>query len=181
MGRHGRITGLNVQALTCMRRDNVTDRVLLSTSSLNNMASSVFVQSFTHLKDRLRADQALPLLQRVASLVKPIMRQHNWILPTLGEFFPDSDNLVGEYTGLDTPLLILSCRPKYVWRLDVDHAHDCPDINAGQKILLRLRPAWAPDTFYDEEQLVAVMLHEVFSCKIIIMLTDLSDDIIAHT
>lgn len=35
------------------------------------------------------------------------------------------------------------------------------DVNGGQKILLRLRPAWAPDTFYDEEQLVAVMLHEV--------------------
>lgn len=37
----------------------------------------------------------------------------------------------------------------------------CLDVNGGQKILLRLRPSWAPDTFYDEEQLVLVMLHEV--------------------
>jgi hypothetical protein len=34
------------------------------------------------------------------------------------------------------------------------------DINGGEKILLRLRPPWAPDTFYDEDQVVRVMLHE---------------------
>jgi len=35
------------------------------------------------------------------------------------------------------------------------------DVNGGEKILLRLRPAWAPDTFYEEDQVVRVMLHEV--------------------
>ena len=30
----------------------------------------------------------------------------------------------------------------------------------GQRILLRLRPAWAPDTFYDEEDVIHTMLHE---------------------
>ncbi|KAI0362953.1 WLM-domain-containing protein [Pilatotrama ljubarskyi] len=34
-------------------------------------------------------------------------------------------------------------------------------INAGQKILVRLRPAHAPDTFYDEEDIVRTMLHEL--------------------
>lgn len=58
--------------------------------------SDVFVKSFTHLKNRPKADQALPLLQRVASLVKPIMRKHGWVLPVLAEFFPESPNLVGE-------------------------------------------------------------------------------------
>ena len=57
----------------------------------------VFVKSFTHLKDRPRADQALQLLQRIASLVKPVMRKHGWVLPVLSEFFPDSPNLLGEY------------------------------------------------------------------------------------
>ncbi|KAI0778767.1 WLM domain-containing protein [Trametes elegans] len=89
----------------------------------------VFVKSFTHLKDRPHADKALPLLQRVASLVKPIMRKHSWVLPVLSEFFPESPNLL--------------------------------DINAGQKILLRLRPPHAPDTFYDEEDIVHTMLHEL--------------------
>ncbi|KAH9929760.1 WLM domain-containing protein [Fomitopsis serialis] len=76
-----------------------------------------------------KADQALPMLQRIASLVKPIMRKHGWVLPVLSEFFPESPNLV--------------------------------DINGGQKILLRLRPAHAPDTFYDEEDIVHTMLHEL--------------------
>ncbi|KAI9057777.1 WLM-domain-containing protein [Trametes sanguinea] len=89
----------------------------------------IFVKSFTHLKDRPHADKALPLLQRIASLVKPIMRKHSWVLPVLSEFFPESPNLL--------------------------------DINAGQKILVRLRPAHAPDTFYDEEDLVHTMLHEL--------------------
>lgn len=35
------------------------------------------------------------------------------------------------------------------------------DVNGGQKILIRLRPAGAPDTFYDEEYLLGTMLHEV--------------------
>jgi hypothetical protein len=31
----------------------------------------------------------------------------------------------------------------------------------GQKILLRLRPAWAADTFLPEEDIIYTMLHEV--------------------
>lgn len=58
--------------------------------------TETFVKSFTHLKDMPKADRALPMLQRVASLVKPIMRKHAWVLPTLAEFFPDSPNLLGE-------------------------------------------------------------------------------------
>jgi hypothetical protein len=34
-------------------------------------------------------------------------------------------------------------------------------VNRGAKILLRLRPHQSPDTFYDQDQLVLVMLHEV--------------------
>jgi len=93
--------------------------------------TDTFVKSFTHLKDRPKADRALPMLQRVASLVKPIMRKHGWVLPVLAEFFPEEHNLVGL------------------------------NINGGQKILLRLRPAYAPDTFYDVEDVVLVMLHEL--------------------
>ena len=62
----------------------------------------VFVQSFTHLKDKPNADQALKLLQRTASLVKPIMRKHGWVLPVLSEFFPENPNLLGE-----SPLCLL--------------------------------------------------------------------------
>ena len=57
--------------------------------------SNIFVQSFSHLKDKRNADKALEILKRVASLVKPIMRKRNWVLPVLAEFFPDNANLLG--------------------------------------------------------------------------------------
>ncbi|KAL4070533.1 hypothetical protein J3A83DRAFT_4358692 [Scleroderma citrinum] len=75
-----------------------------------------------------KSERALPTLQRIATLVIPIMRKRGWVLAVLSEFFPESPNLV--------------------------------DVNGGEKILLRLRPAWAPDTFYEEDQVVRVMLHE---------------------
>jgi len=59
--------------------------------------TGVYVKSFTHLKDRHRADDALKLLQRIASLVTPIMRKRGWVLPVLAEFFPDNPNLLGEF------------------------------------------------------------------------------------
>lgn len=55
----------------------------------------VWVQSFTHLKDMPRADTALELLKKTASLVKPIMRKHGWVLPVLAEFYPDNPSLLG--------------------------------------------------------------------------------------
>ena len=58
--------------------------------------TDTFVKAFTHLKDRPKAEQALPMLQKVASLVKPIMQRHGWVLPVLSEFFPDEPNLVGK-------------------------------------------------------------------------------------
>ncbi|KAF8204423.1 hypothetical protein K438DRAFT_1819831, partial [Mycena galopus ATCC 62051] len=59
------------------------------------MSSDTFVKSFTILKGRPKEDRALPMLQRIASLVKPIMRKHGWVLPVLSEFFPKQDNLIG--------------------------------------------------------------------------------------
>ena len=62
--------------------------------------AETFVKSYTHLKDRPHADKALTTLQRVTSLVKPIMRKHSWVLPVLSEFFPESPNLLGKQTTL---------------------------------------------------------------------------------
>ncbi|KIY50626.1 WLM-domain-containing protein [Fistulina hepatica ATCC 64428] len=55
----------------------------------------IYIKNITCLVDRNGAkERALPLLKRVASLVKPIMRKHNWCLPVLSEFFPDDPNLL---------------------------------------------------------------------------------------
>lgn len=80
------------------------DASVLRTRACNNICnthslmSETFIQSFTHLKDRPNADRALHILKKVASLVKPIMRKHGWVLPVLAEFFPDSPNLLGKGT-----------------------------------------------------------------------------------
>ncbi|KAH8998403.1 WLM-domain-containing protein [Lactarius akahatsu] len=97
------------------------------------MSTDIWVLSYEHLKGRPRSNDALSLLQKVASLVKPIMRSHSWRLPVLAEFFPDSPNLIGL------------------------------NINMGEKILLRLRPAWDPDAFYSEEDVIHTMLHEALT------------------
>ncbi|KAJ8702029.1 hypothetical protein PTI98_000778 [Pleurotus ostreatus] len=93
--------------------------------------SETFIKTYTHLKDRPKADRALHMLQTTASLVKPIMRKHGWVLPVLSEFYPDDPHLVGL------------------------------NVNGGQKILLRLRLPHDAGSFYDEEQVVLVMLHEL--------------------
>ncbi|KAJ7157090.1 WLM domain-containing protein [Mycena filopes] len=98
---------------------------------MSSASTDFYVLEFTHLKGRPKEDQALAMLQRIASLVKPIMRKYGWNLPLLAEFFPANDNLLGM------------------------------NVNAGQKILVRLRPARAPETFYEEEELVQTMLHEL--------------------
>ncbi|KAK0505764.1 WLM domain-containing protein [Armillaria luteobubalina] len=95
------------------------------------MSTDILIKSFTHLTGRPKADQAMQMLRKVASMVKPIMRTHQWILPTLAEFFPDQSNLLGM------------------------------NVNMGQKILLRLRPAYSPESFLDIEEVVQTMLHEL--------------------
>lgn len=59
------------------------------------MSTDVWVLSYEHLKGLPKPDQALTLLQRIASRVKPIMRKHGWRLPVLAEFLPDDPGLLG--------------------------------------------------------------------------------------
>ncbi|KPV77489.1 uncharacterized protein RHOBADRAFT_12115 [Rhodotorula graminis WP1] len=90
------------------------------------------VGSITALKSQPRADEALDLLRKIASLVKPIMRRHGWHLPTLSEFFPKNPNLLGV------------------------------NINGGVKICIRLRPQHDPSSFLPlEDSLIGTMLHEL--------------------
>jgi len=55
------------------------------------------VLSYSHLSDFPRAKDALFTLQKVASLVKPLMRARGWKVGQLAEFYPDQANLLGEY------------------------------------------------------------------------------------
>ncbi|CAK9780722.1 WLM-domain-containing protein [Cutaneotrichosporon oleaginosum] len=89
------------------------------------------IGKFAHLPGRPNASEATPLLEKIASQVKPIMKKRGWKVGVLGEFFPANPALLGI------------------------------NINRGQRINLRLRPPDNPSGFYDLEQLVLVMLHEL--------------------
>ncbi|KAF4291057.1 hypothetical protein KXV55_000634 [Aspergillus fumigatus] len=93
------------------------------------------VSEYQHDKHRPREAEALLMLRKIASLVKPIMRQRAWRVGTLCEFYPQQRNLLGL------------------------------NINAGQKICLRLRYPSDERQFLPLEQVVDTMLHEL--CHIV--------------
>lgn len=89
------------------------------------------IGEYQHDAHRPRAAEALQTLRKVASLVKPIMRQRSWHVDVLAEFFPPEHNLLG-----------------------INH-------DQGRKICLRLRYAGDERQFLPLEQVVDTMLHEL--------------------
>ncbi|KAJ5336804.1 zinc finger protein [Penicillium brevicompactum] len=89
------------------------------------------ISEYRHEKKRPREDEALMILRKVASLVKPIMRQRAWRVGALCEFYPQQRNLLGL------------------------------NVNYGQKICLRLRYASDQRQFLPIEDVVDTMLHEL--------------------
>ncbi|KAI4247720.1 MAG: hypothetical protein L6R40_001306 [Gallowayella cf. fulva] len=89
------------------------------------------VSEYQHEKSRPREAEALQILRKVASLVKPIMRQRSWRVGILTEFYPPEQNLLG-----------------LNW-------------NRGQKICLRLRYPSDERQFLPLEEVVDTMLHEL--------------------
>ncbi|KAJ3041560.1 hypothetical protein HDV00_009036 [Rhizophlyctis rosea] len=95
------------------------------------MAFSEFIGEVRALQKRPKNEEALQLLKRIASMVKPIMRKRGWKVGLLVEFFPNNPNLLGL------------------------------NVNRGQQIKIRLRPASDDARFLDFESLVGTMLHEL--------------------
>ncbi len=89
------------------------------------------IAEYSHEAQRPRATDALQTLRRIASLVKPLMRQRGWRVRILAEFWPDEKNLLG-----------------------LNHNH-------GEKICLRLRYPYDERQFLPMEDVVDTMLHEL--------------------
>ncbi|KAJ5565702.1 Zinc finger RanBP2-type [Penicillium sp. DV-2018c] len=89
------------------------------------------ISEYRHEKNRPRESEALLILRKVASLVKPIMRQRAWRVGALCEFYPQQRNLLGL------------------------------NVNMGQKICLRLRYPSDQRQFLPIEEVVDTMLHEL--------------------
>lgn len=88
------------------------------------------VTEFQHENHRPREAEALQTLRKVASLVKPIMRQRGWKVGVLTEFYPQETNLLGL------------------------------NVNKGQRICLRLRYPGDERQFLPVEEVTDTMLHE---------------------
>jgi DNA-dependent metalloprotease WSS1 len=53
------------------------------------------ISEYAHEKQLPREAEALHIIRKIASLVKPIMRARNWRVGTLAEFYPAEQNLLG--------------------------------------------------------------------------------------
>lgn len=51
--------------------------------------------AYVHLKHLPREQEALQLLRKAASAVKPMMRKRGWKVGSLHEFLPDEPQLLG--------------------------------------------------------------------------------------
>lgn len=88
------------------------------------------VGEYQHDRHRRRESEALLILRKIASIVKPIMRRRAWRVGTLCEFYPPQRNLLGL------------------------------NMNGGMKICLRLRYPGDANQFLPMDQVVDTMLHE---------------------
>ncbi|POS84154.1 hypothetical protein EPUL_004419 [Erysiphe pulchra] len=86
---------------------------------------------YAHLDKLPREKEAIFMLKKVASLVKPIMRARSWRVGTLTEFYPEQHNLLGL------------------------------NYSQGDKICLRLRCAGNQNQFLPIENVIDTMLHEL--------------------
>ncbi|GAN03547.1 WLM-domain-containing protein [Mucor ambiguus] len=89
------------------------------------------VKEYKALVRKPRHDEALQLLKRLASQVKPVLLKHNWTIKNLVEFFPNNPNLLGMNT------------------------------NKGWKINLRLRPHYDETQFLEYQDILGTLLHEM--------------------
>ncbi|KAK6517505.1 hypothetical protein TWF281_004157 [Arthrobotrys megalospora] len=98
------------------------------------------IGTFFHLTNYPNAPYALSTLQRVASLVKPIMRRHSFRIAKLAEFYPEMEtNLLGLNTSF-------------------------PGTSNLPIIQLRLRQPYDSRVFLPYESVVQTMLHELTHC-----------------
>ncbi|OAA37688.1 zinc ion binding protein [Metarhizium rileyi] len=89
------------------------------------------VGSFVPLATEQHASDALFILKRIASQVKPSMRARGWTVGQLAEFYPSKETLLGR------------------------------NINRGETIFLRLRSVEDRNQFLPYEDVLDAMLHEL--------------------
>ncbi|KAJ3180356.1 hypothetical protein HDU85_004061 [Gaertneriomyces sp. JEL0708] len=95
------------------------------------MTVTEHVKDIKALEKKPRKEEALKLLRKISSYVKPIMHKHKWTVGLLREFSPTNPQLLGL------------------------------NKNRGQEICIRLRPHGDDSRFFEFDDLIGTMLHEL--------------------
>jgi hypothetical protein len=103
--------------------------------------------AYEHLKHLPNHGEALHMLRKAASMVKPMMRKRGWKVGTLAEFLPDEPQLLGKSWIRDVEMLRLT-------NLGLN-------INRTERILIRLRYHHDSRQFLTMEQVTDTLLHEL--------------------
>jgi hypothetical protein len=83
--------------------------------------------AYEHLKHLPREGEALRMLRKAASMVKPMMRKRGWKVGTLAEFLPDEPQLLGMLFGAGgRSLLLTTCRPEHQQNREDPHPVKVP-------------------------------------------------------
>ncbi|CAG8561070.1 7162_t:CDS:2 [Paraglomus occultum] len=108
-------------------------------------SNSDLVGSYKALTKYKNHGEAMNLLKRIASQVKPIMKSHSWRVGRLEEFNPVEPGLLEQVYEL----------PK-----TINYIKSGLNVDYGKIIKIRLRRPGNENSFIDFESLVGTMLHE---------------------
>ena len=83
--------------------------------------------AYEHLKHLPRDGEALHMLRKAASMVKPMMRKRGWKVGTLAEFLPDEPQLLGEsLRNIMSIRSLISCRSQHQSHREDPHPAEIP-------------------------------------------------------
>lgn len=131
-----------LQSLSCQgRQSDVSDIAMPAPARRRAAAREVLAKSagsldgliggYAHLSTKSHARDALALLSSLAAEALPLVKKHGWRIGLLREFYPSQSNLLGT------------------------------NLNRGQVVSLRLRPASNEHEFLPFDDLMGTLLHEL--------------------
>ena len=65
-----------------------------------NRIGDILIYKIQHLTQFKNSDDGARTLERIANIMKPLLREHNWKVGMLAEFLPIEAGLLGLNTGM---------------------------------------------------------------------------------
>lgn len=120
-------TGLPCHLLRCLLGATFLTQTVPRTHNMARRETDPQFGSYMHIRHLSRQDEALSLLKKLASVVKPIMRKRNWKVGELAEFLPPQWNLLGLCLQEDYVLFkLIRSTPRIECQQGTDDIHSPP-------------------------------------------------------